>query len=59
MAKASFDKGPTVDGKGMMNIKATTPGDSVQGSAASKVPGGESKSGKHIDMEGPNTSYKK
>lgn len=50
----SFDKGPNIDGKGMSGPKETTPQNSVDGEAASKVPGGESKGGKHIEMTGPN-----
>lgn len=56
MARATFSDGPNVDGKGMKGPKATTPGESVQGSAATNVPGGESKKGTWIEMEGPEKS---
>ena len=43
-----------VDGKGMDSPKGITPQESVEGSAAKNVPGGESSGSKWIDMEGPN-----
>ena len=57
--KASFDHGPKVDGKGMKSIKEVTPQASVEGEAASNVPGGESKKGSWIKLEGPNSSSSK
>ena len=49
---------PKVDGKGQMSIKETTPGASVDKSPHGDTPGGESKKGSHIKMEGPNSAKK-
>jgi len=58
MAKYDMNKGPKADGKGMEKISETTPGESVQGEAKASVPGGESKKGSWIDIEGPNSAKK-
>ena len=59
MAKhASFDKGPSIDGKGMKIPKEKSPQESVQGDVASSAPGGESNKGSHIEMIGPNGAKK-
>ena len=44
------------DGHGMDGPKGRTPAESVDGFAHSDVPGGESKKGTWIDMEGPNNA---
>jgi hypothetical protein len=53
----SFDKGPKADGKGQAKVNEVSWEESVEGQAASSVPGGESKKGSQIDIEGPN-AYK-
>lgn len=58
MKGASFDKGPSIDGKGVKTPKESTPQDSVSGEVNFSGPGGESKKGSHIDIKGPN-AYKK
>jgi hypothetical protein len=46
--------GPNVDGKGLDQPKEKTPEASVNVGVKTDVPGGESKSGKHIEITGPN-----
>lgn len=46
--------GPNVDGKGMDQPKEKTAEASVNVQVKTDVPGGESKSGKHIEINGPN-----
>jgi hypothetical protein len=58
MAKYDFSKGPKADGKGQEKISETRWEESVEGEASSKVPGGESKKGTWIDIEGPNSVKK-
>ena len=43
-----------VDGKGEAKVPVKTPGDAVDVNVRSDVPGGESKKGAGIKMEGPN-----
>jgi hypothetical protein len=52
-----YGKGSAPDnGHGMSSHKGKTPAESVDGFAHSNVPGGESKKGTWIDMEGPNNA---
>jgi hypothetical protein len=46
--------GPNVDGKGLDIPTEKTPQSSVNVGVKTDVPGGESKSGKHIEINGPN-----
>jgi hypothetical protein len=46
------------DGLGQTNIKSTTPAGSVDKGVRGDVPGGESKKGSHIKIEGPNSKKK-
>jgi hypothetical protein len=50
---------PNLDGKGMDMPKSKTWEESVQGNPHTNVPGGESKGGKQIKMEGPNSATNK
>lgn len=47
------------DGTGQAKIREKTPQESVSGETATNVPGGESKSGSHIKIQGPNSYGKK
>lgn len=50
--------GPKVDGKGLDTPPEKTPQSSVNVQVKTDVPGGESKSGKHIEISGPNSGKK-
>jgi hypothetical protein len=49
---------PGLDGKGQSQPGSKTPNESVNVSARTDTPGGESKKGSHIKIEGPNSARK-